>query len=82
MIDYCRLNTKIANYDFIKNKEDNNFASRLSIDRYVHIHLDEKWYNNLYIKSYTNINLKYDDFITLNNSISNQSNILITTGVV
>ena len=82
MIDYCRLNTKIANYDFIKNKEDNNFASRLSIDRYVHIHLDEKWYNNLYIKSYTNINLKYEDFITLINSISNQSNILITTGVV
>ena len=81
MLNYCSINTDINNYDFIKLKKDNNFSKKLPIDRYMHIHLDEKWFSNLYIKSYTNINPQYDDFIDFINSISIHSDIIITTGV-
>jgi len=81
MFDYCQIKTKIGNYNFINNKKDNNFSSKIPINEYVHIHLDEKWFNNLYIKSYTNINPQYDEFIDLVNSISEKKDILITTGL-
>lgn len=82
MLDRCDINTKIGNYDFINYKRDNNFSTKIPINKYVHIHLDEKWINSLYIKSYTNINPNYDEFIELINSISKDNDILITTGIV
>ena len=82
MLDYSYIKTKISNYNFIKNKTNNNFSNEIPMDEYIHIHLDEKWYSELYIRSYTNINPGYDDFVDLINSISKQSNILITTGII
>ena len=82
MLDYTDIKTKIDNYNFIKNKTNNNFSNEIPMNEYVHIHLDEKWFSKLYISSYTNINPNYDDFTGLINSISKQSNILITTGII
>ena len=39
---YCQINTKINNYDFLKKKKDNNFSLKISVNSYIHIHLDEK----------------------------------------
>ena len=80
-LDYCKIKTKIGNYNFINNKKDNNFSNKIPINEYVHIHLDEKWFNNLYIKSFTDINPQYDEFVDLINSISEKKDILITTGI-
>jgi len=82
MINHVDVNIKITNYDFVKNKNDNNFSKKISIDKYVHIHLDEKWYNNLYIDSYTNINPDYLNFVEFINYISKKKDILITTGLI
>jgi ADP-heptose:LPS heptosyltransferase len=82
MLNYSNVKVKIDNYDFIKKKRNNNFSNKIPMEKFVHIHLDEKWFSELYISSYTNINPKYEDFIELINSISKQSNILITTGII
>ena len=82
MLDRCDINTEVGNYDFIYHKRDNNFSTKIPINKYVHIHLDEKWINDLYIKSYTNINPNYDEFIELINSISKNNDILVTTGII
>jgi len=79
---YCQIDAKITNYNFLMSKKDNNFSDKISMKNYVHIHLDEKWFNNLYIKSYKNINPNSDDFIDFINSIARKDNILITTGLV
>jgi hypothetical protein len=70
------------NFNFLKNKIDNNFSSQIKIKKYLHIHLDEKWIKNLYIKSYTEINPSYEDFISFLNLASKKLNILITTGLI
>ena len=82
MLDICDIDTKITNYNFINYKRDNNFSTKIPISKYVHIHLDEKWIKDLYIKSYTNINPDYDGFIELINSISKDNDVLITTGII
>ena len=33
--------------------------------KYILIHLDEKWFSDFYIKKYTNISLKKNDFFYL-----------------
>ena len=81
MITHAKLNTEIANYDFLKNKIDNNFSVKIPIKDYIHIHFDEKWFSELYINTYTNINPGYDDFEDLLNSISEKFDLLITTGL-
>ncbi|MDC0232057.1 hypothetical protein OAJ72_02075 [Pelagibacteraceae bacterium] len=82
MLNYTNINTKIDNYKFIKDKKDNNFSKKIPINKYIHIHLDEKWFNNLYIHSYTNINPNLSVFISFLEKISKHENILITTGLV
>ena len=82
MLNYTNINTKIDNYKFIKDKKDNNFSKKIPINKYIHIHLDEKWFNNLYIRSYTNINPNLNEFINFLDKISKHENILITTGLV
>ena len=81
-MNYCKVYKKIENYDFLRKKVDNNFSSKISIKDYIHIHLDEKWFNSLYIKTYKNINPGYDEFIDFIQIISEQNNILITTGII
>ena len=82
MLFNSNINTQISNYDFLKDKKDNNFSKFIPIFQYVHIHLDEKWFNNLYIKSYTDINPSSHEFTDFINTISENDNILITTGLI
>ena len=82
MLNYSNVNVKIDNYNFIKDKKNNNFSKKIPIDKYIHIHLDEKWFNHLYIQKYTNINPNFNEFINFIDKISKHENILITTGLV
>jgi len=81
MLNYCEINTKIDNYNFISRKKDNKFSSNIPIKNYIHIHLDEKWISDLYIKNYTDINPSYNSFVNLIEIINKKSDILITTGL-
>ena len=80
MIDSSKINTQIKHYNFLKDEKDNKFSSLVPINRYIHIHLDEKWFKDSYIDSYTDINPKYDEFVDFLNSVLEKENILITTG--
>ena len=82
MLFNSNISAQISNYDFLKNKKDNNFSKLIPIFHYVHIHIDEKWFNNLYIKTYTNINPSSDQFTDFINTISKNDDILITTGLI
>ena len=82
MLNHSNVKIKIDNYNFIKNKKNNNFSEKIPIDNYIHIHLDEKWFSNLYILSYTNINPNLNEFIDFLSNISNNENVLITTGLI
>ena len=81
-LNHCQINKKITNFDFLKNTNYNKFYSRIKIKNYLHIHLDEKWFTNLYIKTYTEINPSYEDMTDFINQLSKNYDILITTGVV
>ena len=81
-LDYCKINTKISNYNFINNKINNFFSKKVPIKNYIHIHLDEKWFSKLYIKSYTDINPDYNNFVNFLELINKKNNILITTGLI
>ena len=80
-LTYCKINKTISNYNFLQNKTDNKFSYNIKIKNYIHIHLDEKWFNELYIKKYTDIKLTYDNFIIFLNNLSKEKNILITSGI-
>jgi len=54
----------------------------IPINNYIHIHLDEKWINALYIKSYKDINPDFVDFTNFLNKISENNNVLVTTGII
>ena len=81
MLNYSNVKNKIENFDFLNNKNDNGFSKNISIKDFIHIHLDEKWFSDFYIKTYTNINPRYDEFINFLDEISKVNNILITTGI-
>lgn len=81
MLNKAKIDVPIDNFDFLKNKKNNNFALQIPIKDYLHIHLDEKWFSEIYIKSYNKINPNYDDFIDFLNILSNKYDILITTGL-
>ena len=82
VLDYCKIYEPINNFNFLNKKKDNNFSSKISTQSYIHIHLDEKWVNNLYIKSYTDINITYDNFIEFISNISKNNKTLITSGTI
>ena len=82
MLKFTNVNVKIDNYKFIKDKKNNNFSKKIPIEKYIHIHLDEKWFNHLYIHSYSNINPNFNEFINFIDKISKHEDILITTGLV
>jgi len=81
LLTHCNINNEIGNYDFLKDKIDNQFLSKLNIKKYIQIHLDEKWIKGLYIDSYKNIDPKFESFIDLIKNISKKNNLLITTGM-
>ena len=81
-LTYCKINTKISNFDFLKNRPDNYFSKMIKIKDYLHIHLDEKWFSNIYIKKYTDISPSFSDFSDFLNVISEKNDILITTGLI
>ena len=82
LLNHFHIDIKIKHYDFISKKIDNNFSKNLPIKNYIHVHLDEKWFNNSYIKSYTDISPIYDEFIDFLNTISKNNDVLITTGMI
>jgi ADP-heptose:LPS heptosyltransferase len=82
MLNCSGLEIIIDNYNFIKNKKNNNFSKKIPIDKYIHIHIDEKWFSHLYINSYTNINPDLNEFVDFLDNISKNDNVLITTGLV
>ena len=82
VLDSCKINTSINNFNFLNKKKDNNFSSKILAQNYIHIHLDEKWINNLYIKSYNDINITYDNFIEFIKNISKDNKVLITSGMI
>ena len=50
--------------------------------KYIHLHFDEKWIHDKYIKKYLNIEPNENEFISFLNSIINKDkNIVITTGI-
>ena len=57
-------------------------SKNISIRNYLHIHLDEKWFSNIYIKKYTNIAPSYDSFVDFLEALSRKNDILITTGLI
>ena len=82
MLNHCKINNEIENYNFLTQKKDNGFSLNLSIKDFLQIHLDEKWIRELYIDTYTDINPKYSDFITFLESLNKGKNIVITTGLI
>ena len=82
LLNYCKINTNIKNYDFLKIKKNNNFLLKIPIKNYLHIHLDEKWFKNLYIDSYSDINPSYNDFVDFVKNLALKNNVLITTGII
>jgi len=81
MITHARLNTQISYYDFLRTKKNNKFALNIPINDYLHIHLDEKWFSEFYIRKYAKINPGYDDFEDFLNTVFEKYDLLITTGL-
>ena len=69
-----------------KNIEKMNLFKKENIrsQKYIHIHLDEKWFTNFYIKEFTDIHLKKKDFFLFIKKIvkKKKTNLVITTGKI
>ena len=79
----AKIDTKTSDhYNFLKDKKCRD-VYKLPINNYVHIHFDEKWFNNIYIKTLSEINPTEEDFVSfLNELVSRKNDILITTGLL
>ncbi len=82
VLKHVNLDLKIKNFDYLQYKKNNNFSSKLLIDKYILIHLDEKWIKKLYINKYNDINPSYSDFLDFVKHVSKNNDIVITTGLV
>ena len=82
MLDKSNIKIKISDYNFLLNKENNNFSSTINIENYILLHLDEKWISGMYINKYKDINPGYNEFIEFINNISTRENLVITTGII
>ena len=77
-----------SDYKFLeyKNLKSLNLPKNIfdSINPYSLIHIDEKWFSDLYIKDYTDIDPTPLDFIEFIKEIiiKNNKNIIITTGLI
>ena len=52
--------------------------------KYTHLHVDEKWFSDFYIKDFTNINTKKNEFLLFIKKIirKKKTNLIITTGTI
>ena len=82
MLDKSNIKMKISDYNFLLNKENNNFSSNINIKNYILLHLDEKWISGMYINKYKDIDPGYNEFIEFINNISAWENLVITTGII
>ena len=82
MLDKSNIKMKISDYNFLLNKESNNFSSNINIKNYILFHLDEKWISGMYINKYKDIDPGYNEFIEFINNISTRENLVITTGII
>jgi len=82
MLDRSNIKMKISDYNFLLNKENNNFSSNINIKNYILLHLDEKWISGMYINKYKDIDPGYYEFIEFINNISLRENLVITTGII
>ena len=75
-------------YKFLDHKSVSSleFPSRLNINdkNYTLFHFDEKWFSELYINEYIDLDIKKDEFVNfINNFLKlNKKNIIITTGII
>ena len=71
------LHQNIKKINIFKNENIKN-------KKYILIHLDEKWFLDSYIKKYTNISLKKNDFFLFIKKIVKKchANLIITTGTI
>ena len=82
LLDYANIDKRIGNFDYLIKKSDNNFSSKIPLDTYVQIHLDEKWFASLYINSYKDINPSFEEFSSFVKLLSDRKNVLISTGLL
>ena len=71
------LHQNIKKINILKNENIKN-------KKYILIHLDEKWFSDTYIKKYTNISLKKNNFFLFIKKIVKKcyANLIITTGTI
>ncbi len=81
LLNYSGIDKRISNFQFLKQKDDNGFSSKIPLDNYIQVHLDEKWFSSTYIKSYKDISPSYEEFSNFIKILSDKKNVLITTGL-
>ena len=81
LLNYSGIDKQISNFQFLKHKDDNGFSSKIPLDNYIQVHLDEKWFSSTYIKSYKDISPSYEEFSNFIKILSDKKNVLITTGL-
>ena len=81
LLNYSGIDKQISNFQFLKQKDDNGFSSKIPLDNYIQVHLDEKWFSSTYIKSYKDISPSYEEFSNFIKILSDKKNVLITTGL-
>ena len=71
------LHKNIKKVNILKNE---NIKNR----KYILIHIDEKWFSDFYLKKYTDISLKKNDFFIFIKKIVKKchANLIITTGTI
>jgi ADP-heptose:LPS heptosyltransferase len=73
------LNFSYKCLDFLDSR-NHNFVN-IPFIKYIHLHFDEKWEYNKYIKKYTNIEPNENELVSfINNIISKDKKLIITTG--
>ena len=88
MLSIMNINTEPSDFSFINfsNLTNTSLPDKLSenIKPYSMIHLDEKWFSNLYIKDFFDINPTVDSFLSFMISFFNShtQNLIITTGLI
>tara|TARA_Y100000590_G_scaffold446894_1_gene581296 strand:- start:514 stop:1503 length:990 start_codon:yes stop_codon:yes gene_type:complete len=82
MLDNININKKIGNYDYLNKQNFISDFQNLDIENFIHLHFDEKWFLQSYIKNYTNIEPDINHFIDFLNELSKLNNVVVTTGIV
>ena len=81
LLNYSGIYKQISYFQFLKNKNDNGFSSKIPLENYIQVHLDEKWFSSTYIKTYKDISPSYEEFSNFIKILSDKKNVLITTGL-